>query len=749
MQLERPRFRQDLVAEPIEDGNTTFIDVMDPDSNTVYRFFEVEYSLACAMDGERDVAGVVRWAQEELGLSTNANEVKSVIATLGELRFLDGGEATLARPEATLARPDAALARPEAAHPAAGSNLRGAGATTSAPATKVDDELKSGVVVGEKHAQPPVADMELGRAGGVAPAAAYAAATGGTDVELGTGVSAGVRAPATSLAKADDIALGVPGRADVSVDLSEQVKPSANDVKEAVRASKVMNAVELPDDLKAALDQTQVDEKPITKQKRPPRTPPKGAPIVDVNSTAAVEAAAGAAAKATEAAKVEAAKVEAAKVEAAKVEAAKAVKAPKTADAGKSAKGAKASEATKAKAAAAAKSAAKTQPKPVEAKQPGARPAVVPPAPEQKVSRPLLVGLVVVVLAVVAFLVYKNLIANHSAETENMPAPAKIEPAPPPPAPAPETEKLATKALDSESIKPVSPGTLEMIAASDAKVKEGDPLVRFTGAKALDTEVTALEKDIQQRIKAELAKAQQERDAAIAANDKPAQTRAEAKLAERQKSLDDKQAKISTKKADLDKLQITASTTGTFTAKAKPGAKVTPTDEVGMLVREPTRTVTFKQADPAAGPKARVILVTKDGAKLACVVTLSDANGTTIECPENAAPEGTEVTFGGVDMTPPAAPGSDASVPGGSGGSAAAGSAASGVGSAAAGSAAGAAAPMAVPSHAPARPARPSAPPHSRPAPKAPAGGSAAMAPTGEAPPSPPEKPAPPAGSDQ
>jgi hypothetical protein len=355
----------------------------------------------------------------------------------------------------------------------------------------------------------------------------------------------------------------------------------------------------------------------------------------------------------------------------------------------------------------------------------------VPPAPEQKVSRPLLVGLVVVVLAVVAFLVYKNLIANHSAETENMPAPAKIEPAPPPaPAPAPETEKLATKALDSESIKPVSSGTIEMIAASDAKVKEGDPLVRFTGAKALDTEVTALEKDIQQRVKAELAKAQQERDAAIAANDTPAQTRAEAKVAERQKSLDDKQAKISTKKADLDKLQITASTTGTFTAKAKTGAKVTPTDEVGMLVRERTRTVTFKQADPAAGPKARVILVTKDGAKLACVVTLSDANGTTIECPENAAPEGTEVTFGGVDMTPPPATGSDVSVPGGTGGSGAAGSAA----------------PMAVPSHAP---VRPSSPAHSRPAPKAPAAGSAATVPVGETPPAPTEKPASPAGSDQ
>ncbi len=90
MQLERPRFRQDLVAEPIEDGNTRFIDVMDPDSGNVFRFYEVEYSLACAMDGERDVPGILRWAQEELGLSASANEVKSVIATLGDARLHRG-----------------------------------------------------------------------------------------------------------------------------------------------------------------------------------------------------------------------------------------------------------------------------------------------------------------------------------------------------------------------------------------------------------------------------------------------------------------------------------------------------------------------------------------------------------------------------------------------------------------------------------------------------------------------------------
>ena len=75
----KPRFKQELVAEPIEDGGARFIDVMDPDSGNIFRFYEVEYALACAMDGERDVAGIVHWAQEELGLTPTPSEVTRVI----------------------------------------------------------------------------------------------------------------------------------------------------------------------------------------------------------------------------------------------------------------------------------------------------------------------------------------------------------------------------------------------------------------------------------------------------------------------------------------------------------------------------------------------------------------------------------------------------------------------------------------------------------------------------------------------
>ena len=147
---ERPRFRQDLIAELIEEQGARFIDVMDPDSNRVFRFFEVEYSLACAMDGERDVAGIVKWAQEELGVTPSPKEVQSVIATLLDLRFIDDGKAAVAA-EAKVAKaapvqPEKPVARPPV----------------------VDDELARGIVVGASvaaRAMTPAPDVELGASG--------------------------------------------------------------------------------------------------------------------------------------------------------------------------------------------------------------------------------------------------------------------------------------------------------------------------------------------------------------------------------------------------------------------------------------------------------------------------------------------------------------------------------------------------------------------------------------------------------
>ena len=62
----RPRFRTDLVAEPVEEGGHRYIDIVDPDTGNGFRFYDVEYSLACAMDGERDLVVHSRAAREAL-----------------------------------------------------------------------------------------------------------------------------------------------------------------------------------------------------------------------------------------------------------------------------------------------------------------------------------------------------------------------------------------------------------------------------------------------------------------------------------------------------------------------------------------------------------------------------------------------------------------------------------------------------------------------------------------------------------
>jgi hypothetical protein len=151
----QPRFRTDLVAQPIEEGGHRFIDVTDPDSGTTFRFYEVEYSIACAMDGRRTVDGLLDWARAELGLEASADELGTVISTLDELGYLDRSGAE---------------DEDELILGASGSN---AGVATLVPAgaraTVEDVSLgRSGAPAGATRGEPlpPAEHVELGRPGG-------------------------------------------------------------------------------------------------------------------------------------------------------------------------------------------------------------------------------------------------------------------------------------------------------------------------------------------------------------------------------------------------------------------------------------------------------------------------------------------------------------------------------------------------------------------------------------------------------
>src|SRR5215470_6538784 len=87
---DRPRFRSDLVAQPLEEEGVRYVDVTDPGSGQTFRFYDVEYSIACAMDGARDVDNLAEWTRAELGIEASNDELVSVINTLAELGYLEG-----------------------------------------------------------------------------------------------------------------------------------------------------------------------------------------------------------------------------------------------------------------------------------------------------------------------------------------------------------------------------------------------------------------------------------------------------------------------------------------------------------------------------------------------------------------------------------------------------------------------------------------------------------------------------------
>ena len=104
--------------------------------------------------------------------------------------------------------------------------------------------------------------------------------------------------------------------------------------------------------------------------------------------------------------------------------------------------------------------------------------------------------------------------------------------------------------------------------ANDSSVKAGEPLARLVGYKPLETEIAALQKEIA-KAKADLEKATKDRDAAQTAGNKAGITTAENKVALHTKTVGDREGKLATKAAALDKFLIKAPADGKVTVVAK------------------------------------------------------------------------------------------------------------------------------------------------------------------------------------
>ncbi|MBX3154530.1 MAG: hypothetical protein KF773_00895 [Deltaproteobacteria bacterium] len=634
---ERPRFRLDLIAETIEEQAGRFIDVMDPDSGNVFRFYEVEFSLACGMDGERDVAGIVKWAQDELGLTPSTNEVQTMIATLGDLGYLDRGAE--ARAQAAQAEPEPVRAAQQAAQVAR------------------DQDLAQGVVVGKPAASPVApSNVELGIAGGGAKPAAGPDMPAAPDIALGAPGTGPTQTPRLPV---EDVPLGQAGRAeqpapraakpavsDVSIDLAEQMPIRPDDVKEAVRASKVMQAVDVPADLLPP-------EKPVSRPTPPARTatplpfeavkPPVAEakpPAPEVKPPVAEAKPPVAEAKPPVAeAKPPVAEVKPPAPVKPPVELKPVDKAPPPAD-------------------------KPPADKPPADKPTTDKPAAKPPAPANKVSPVLIVLLILVVAGAGAFFVWKFVLnkedegkketTGQQAPPPKQPDPPKEAPKPPPPPPV----KLAVVPGVAADVKSTNVNAgLETLEAAKA-VKEGDVVARYFGAAA----PTQAHKDAVTRE----TKARADVDAASAAVQKARDDKApdakikelEDALAAKQKVLDTRTTELAKAKEEYAKVVLTAPATGEWKPVAKTGTKLAPDAVIGTVTPPTTLVATFPAAEGIAAGAARLVQLAKQpDTKLTCKVVAADTAGIKVSCPAEDPPAlaDAEVTLGGpADEAPPA-----------------------------------------------------------------------------------------------
>jgi len=587
--VDRPRFRQDLVAEAIEEGGHKFIDVGDPESGSMFRFYEVEFSIACGMNGERDVAGLVQWAKEELGLMPTAHEVRTVISQLGQLNFLDQAPAARA---AAAERPATAAREPE---------------------------LAPGVVVGQQQKRPAATgiDVELGSAGAKAPAQAQPLPKA-ADIDLGAPGAVPEAAAKPSRVPVEDVALGAPGaraaqpaaaKADVSLDLADHMGLKPDDVKEAVRQSKQMSAVDVPKEL---LEQA---EAPVPPAKVEQPKPVAAKPVEKVAAKPVEKPVEKPVAKPVEAKPAEK-----------PVEAKPAEKKP-------------------------------AEKKPAE-KKPAEKPVVVaekkkpmPEAPRQGVSPVLILLLVLAVGGAGAYFAWRYVIRGKKSEPAAEVKPPPVTPGsgsvmtPPPAAPPAPKATIEISSGAERDILSVFAGSIESIDPAERDVDTSDVVARLVGAKRLEADMAALDKDIEKR-KTALKTAQ---DAREKLNPPPAEGSAEppkqpseaqlkaadAAVEKAQKALEDKQNERSTKEENLEKLYVRAPFEGKLTVVAKQGQKIEENTTIAKIVPKAAPTALFKLEKNMTIDRGLAVPL-KVGEKLyTCEVADSTVDGTRVVCRTN------------------------------------------------------------------------------------------------------------------
>lgn len=604
----KPRFRSDLVAQPIDESGQRFVDVIDPDTGKAFRFFEVEYSIACAMDGDRDVSGLVAWARAELGVAPSEDELTTVITTLSDLGYLDGSAA--GAPAAAKAATSGFDISDDSLVPGVVHAVR----KPQMPSSGIDVELgASGAAEAREEALPDGSGVELGAAGSTGsvpsiPQPAVAedsfADVMGSNNEFETPTPPPPETPMPTLKRSmrgvgaddDEGPTQLPAAAtgfdddEVSVDLSTHLSLDADDVKEAVRASREMAAVDVPADLLAELDGG-----PAAKAAEPAQlgTPAKGiAASLDAVAEAIDDDAGSVPIELPDSPKISR-PLSAAKD---KADAAKA-----KADA--------ASETDKA--------------------EPRASGATHVAAPRS--SAGLLVALLVIVaLAAGAYYYYTNYMQEKPAAPKPPPV-AEVKPPPPPP-PAPSAVMAEAEAPRVE-VAAGKTGVVVWIVDIDTEVEAGAIVAKLRGIEATENKIRALEADIE-RYKRDIARAEK----ALAAPNPTEAVKAknQATIDKRNKDIEAKLAEIEAKNTEAEPFTIKAPTAGIVEASTNKNATLSEDTVVATLRGPDVITGVFTVPGDAAyvpGSSVEVSSKANPATRAACTAVAVEGAKVTVQCP--------------------------------------------------------------------------------------------------------------------
>src|SRR5512138_2152338 len=85
----RPWFRTDLTCSREEQQGVVFYRVDDPKTQTSFRLYEIEYLIAQKLDGNRELADVIKAVKDEYNFDISLPDLQKFVSQLDSMGFVE------------------------------------------------------------------------------------------------------------------------------------------------------------------------------------------------------------------------------------------------------------------------------------------------------------------------------------------------------------------------------------------------------------------------------------------------------------------------------------------------------------------------------------------------------------------------------------------------------------------------------------------------------------------------------------